>query len=256
MNATHRPPRGALGARYDLEICPAREIAALLAEAGKGPPSAVARLAFLSDSEARLFQKLKSEKRRRDWLAGRLAAKRALARRLADQGARPPLEAIEISNLESGEPSCRLLDHQAVLRGPLSFSISHCEAGGLCAVAQAGTRVGADWETVPAQELPFLHLFAHELETNEALASSAEEQIRLWSLKEAVLKLLGLGLALDPKDIRRRGPGGHDTALELHGPARRRWTQLGSPEIAWEQRREGDAIITVACALEPDAAGG
>lgn len=227
---------------YDLEICPAREIESLLAEAKTSRPADISRRARLGPAETRAFKTLSSEKRRRDWLAGRLAAKRALARRLSG-GAGVPLESLEILSLASGQPCLRA----PAAHPEVSFSISHCEAGGLCAVARGSGPIGADWEIIPGQGLAFLPLFVHETESRAAALASPEDQIRLWTLKEAVLKLLGLGLACDPKDIRRGEPGG-PCPLELHGAARRRWTQLGSPPIAWEQFREGPAIITVACA--------
>ena len=122
----------------------------------------------------------------------------------------------------------------------MAFSLSHCAAGGLCAAAWGPSRIGADWEGVEPREEAVVRLYAHPEEISEALLSSPEEATRLWTLKEAVLKLLGTGLACDPRDVRGL-PG-----LELHGSARGRWEELGRPRIAVEHTRRGTAVVCVA----------
>ncbi|MBI5242037.1 MAG: 4'-phosphopantetheinyl transferase superfamily protein [Elusimicrobia bacterium] len=175
------------------------------------------RAGLLSPAEESLFRGLRSEKRRLDWLAGRGAAKRALARYFREaRESTPDLPAIEISSDAQGAPRCSL-------PGAPSFSISHCAAGGLCAVGRGGRLVGADWEMVVPRCGELARLFARPGELPPGPDDRA--LTRLWAVKEAVLKLLGLGLAAPPRDVEVL------PEIRLHGRARRRWLELGSPEL-------------------------
>lgn len=186
--------------------------------------------AFLSARECKVFKALRTEKRRLDWLAARLAAKRLIARLLGTDSPAPT--AIEVVTRKSGRPALRLP------RGlpPAALSLSHCEAGGLAAAAPAGL-VGADWETVRTLDMRARELFMHPSES----AAAPEAVIGLWTAKEAVLKLLGLGLGAGLRDVRFAAG-----TLSLHGEPLARWTRLGSPRIFIEQRAVGAAILAVA----------
>lgn len=177
------------------------------------------RAGILGRHEVPLYQGLRCEKRRLDWLAGRLAAKRALRRYFCDlQGRSPALTALEISYDSQGAPRC------ALPQAPF-LSISHCAAGGLCAVGLSGRRVGADWEVVVSRGPELTRLFACPGE----LPLGPEDpfaQTRLWALKEAALKLLGLGLAAAPTEVRAQ------PWLGLAGRTRQRWEDLGSPALS------------------------
>ncbi len=87
------------------------------------------------------------------------------------------------------------------------FSITH--AGGLVAVAfTSGGRVGIDLESEP-RALPVLEevldrvLADSERASLDRLAPEArgERLMRLWTMKEAVLKALGTGLGLEPSEV-------------------------------------------------------
>lgn len=189
---------------------------------------------ILSPSEGRAFAALSTPKRRADWLGARLAAKR-LVRRLLGADA-PAHASIEIVSRPSGRPVVRLPGRP---EGTPALSLSHCEEGGLAAAAPAGL-VGADWETVRPLDARARALFAHPSEGAATLESAA--LIALWTVKEAVLKLLGLGLGAGLQDVRRL-PGG---ALSLHGEPSSRWRRLGAPPISLEQRAVGAAVLTIA----------
>ena len=201
-----------------LEDCGAFLIGSSLAhEARALAAQAQQRARLLNPAEEAHYLRLRSDKRRLDWLAGRLAAKRALRRYFRETaGAAPEPASIEIASDAQGAPLC-------ATPGAPFFSISHCGAGGLCAVGLSGRRVGADWELIVPRGRELARLFALPGE----LPPGQDDpffQTRLWAVKEAVLKLLCLGLAAPPQDIQTR------PRLELRGRARRRWQELGSPE--------------------------
>ncbi|OGS39790.1 MAG: hypothetical protein A3J82_02585 [Elusimicrobia bacterium RIFOXYA2_FULL_69_6] len=185
----------------------------------------------MSPAEESLFRGLRSEKRRLDWLAGRCAAKRALSRYFREVlGQSLDLPVVEISSGAQGAPLCSL-------PGAPSFSISHCAAGGFCAAGLGGRLIGADWELVAPRSRELARLFARPGE----LPPDADDlaQTRLWAVKEAVLKLLGLGLAAPPRDVEAV------PALKLHGRALRRWQELGSPELACAAAERDGSVAAV-----------
>jgi 4'-phosphopantetheinyl transferase len=132
-------------------------------------------------------------KRRLDYVAGRVAAKRALAQLGADVPA-----AIEVRpevGLRAGAP--RALGPAGLLAAGLS--ITH-GAGWGCAAAVARGQVGVDLERVEARHPAFLdEAFAEgELERwAAALGADADDPRTVtvaWCAKEALLKRAGVGL--------------------------------------------------------------
>lgn len=194
----------------------------------------LARL-WLTEAERAVRDRFPAQKRRDDWLAGRVAAKRALGQALGlDDGAAGRLT---VANEPSGAPFALHGGHR-LDRG---FSISHCSLGGLAVVAGPGKPVGCDWEPIAERPARVVELFAHESELPGPRDSAAITG--LWVRKEAVLKLLGLGLGVDPREARFPGGAGRPA---LFGAADARWRELGSPRISiFETLRDG-ACLAVA----------
>ena len=98
--------------------------------------------------------------------------------------------ALQVVEGPSGKPELR--------GGEVRFNLAHSEGVGLCAVARV--EVGVDVEVVAGRRLPdwlaIAERFFHADEVS-ALASWVDF-LRVWTLKEAVLKATGLGLATDP----------------------------------------------------------
>jgi phosphopantetheinyl transferase len=209
------PATGSLPAAYRAASCSFTEADAVLARRPVGWP--------LSALETVRFDAFPTAKRRREWLAGRIAAKRLVG------------QDVEIANEPSGKPFCRMPDGSV---GP-EISIAHAAGMALCVLSEAGP-VGVDCEPVAAKTAGTLALVA-TAEEQLSCHASPEAQTRLWCSKEAVLKLLGLGLTCDPTHVRVEAGN-----ASLSGPALDRWKELGEPPIFLTERREARRMIVVA----------
>lgn len=179
-------------------------------------------------------------RRRLDRLAGRLAAKRALAEHFAaEEGWQADPRELEVFNDDAGRPTLRL-PAGAAISAP-SFSIAHCAEGGVAAVAAPGRRVGVDLETVVARPAEVIAFVAAPGEDGSAGPTAPEAQARLWTGKEAALKLLGLGLDADAKAVR---PGPEEVAFA--GRPASAWDALGRPRVRMAYERVAGAMLAVA----------
>ncbi len=180
------------------------------------------------------------ERRRRDRLAGRLAAKRALAAHFsAEFGWDPDARDLEVGNDAEGRPVLRL-PKGAPASAP-SFSIAHCAAGAAAAVGASERRVGVDLELVVPRPAEVIAFVAAPGEERGAPPSDPDAQARLWTGKEAGLKLLGLGLDADARDVREA-----DGELRYAGRPAEAWRALGSPRVRAAFERAGAAMLAVA----------
>jgi phosphopantetheinyl transferase len=161
----------------------------------------------LGRRERALWQALRlPERRRLEWLLGRLAAKDAVRAHVRERLglALSPAE-VEVLPDEHGRPNVHG-DWAAQLPRPPRLSISH-SAGLALAVVAAGAEAGLG---VDVERL------GHLTEAAEAMAFSAEERellaglredpaaewpLRLWCAKEAAAKALGRGLAAGPRAL-------------------------------------------------------
>ena len=178
-------------------------------------------------------------RRRLDRVAGRLAVKRALAAHFLDEhGWAVEAPDLAVFNDEDGRPR---LDMPEGAPAPApSFSISHCAQGGAAAVAAPGRRVGVDIETIvprPAEVIAFV-ASPGELASGP---SDPEAQARLWTGKEATLKMLGLGLDADARAVRPE-----DDGVTLTGTPAKAWIALGSPRVRLDYDGADGARIAVA----------
>ncbi len=202
-----------------------------LVELGAAAPSHVALLpalrALLSAGELRMFESLRFARRRQKWLLGRLAAKRLMQQVLgtapggACAPAPPCLTSIQVGNEPSGAPYVEV-DGQG--RTPWCLSISHRLEHAIAAVAiPPAERLGVDLETIEPrsegwygdyfveQEMADVRDTAMGLERDTAVA-------RIWSAKESVLKLLGVGLRMDTRLIRVGRPAARSSEASDWSP--------------------------------------
>jgi 4'-phosphopantetheinyl transferase len=205
---------------------------------------------FLSPTEQEKLATLRFEKRRREWLLGRWTAKHLL------QAADPAcaglhLQAISIENDPSGAPHASLPGSRP-LEGCLS--ISHRENAAVCAYCpDPSVLIGADLERVEPRSLGFINDYLTAAEAAAAHALEGNESDRwvmvCWSVKEAVLKALRIGLRADTRNIE---------LFSMQPPGANGWGVLdvraslpGANSLrAWWQPCNHD-ILTLAALVEP-----
>lgn len=165
----------------------------------------------LSEREALQYAAFRIEKRRREWLAGRLAAKALLT-----AGGGNPAD-FEISMDKLGRPAC----------GGALVSITHSNGWAAAAMKPGSSFLGLDLEKIEERHRAWYSDYFHP---QELPSPDPSEATRLWTIKEALLKALGLGLMADPLAIRT------DEKIRFTGKALERYRELGSPEFAVETR--------------------
>ncbi|OGR38589.1 MAG: hypothetical protein A2X29_08265 [Elusimicrobia bacterium GWA2_64_40] len=189
-----------------IELWPAAGTSvALLRVDGLAPGTA------LSEREALQYAAFRIEKRRKEWLAGRLAAKALLT-----AGGGNPAD-FEISMDKLGRPSC----------GGALVSITHSNGWAAAAMKPGCSFLGLDLEKIEERHRAWYSDYFHP---QELPRHDPSEATRLWTVKEALLKALGLGLMADPLAIRT------DEKIRFTGKALERYRELGSPEFAVETR--------------------
>lgn len=157
---------------------------------------------FLSQEEKRRLAGLRFEKRRKDWLLGRWAAKSLLVRS-GFHWAAGRMDEFQICNEESGAPFAADL---AGNRLPGCLSISHRAGVAFCAYSPVhGACIGADLELIEPKNDVFFEDYLTPAE-QDLVRSCSEEQrwlaiALIWSAKEAVFKAMGTGLRLDTRKV-------------------------------------------------------
>jgi 4'-phosphopantetheinyl transferase len=185
------------------------------AEGGAGLPSSDAIGPWLSAGEQERLSTFRVDKRRRDWLLGRLNAKALLVAMIETAtGARVEPADIEIARYPSGAPLPRLsvgaTSHGGLVPGaPLPVAVSNTHSSGHALFAAAwtgpttppGFAIGVDLEWVEPRSPGFIHDFLTPAEQRYcAEADGAARDLRanlVWSAKESVLKALQRGLTAD-----------------------------------------------------------
>ena len=148
---------------------------------------------YLSPGEVSHFQKLRHPKRRREWLGGRMAAKKLLEERTGIKK-----DQIELLPNTRGKPEPYYLKK----RLPYELSISH--SGEYAAAAIGKVPLGLDLEKVEPRHPAWLAV-AFRQEELERFPQDIFSHTSLWTAKESVLKALGCGLQADLWDISLSG---------------------------------------------------
>jgi phosphopantetheine--protein transferase-like protein len=190
---------------------------------------------WLSSSEWDMYRSFPAPRRQKDWLAGRLAAKRVLQAALQDAtGKAPELSSICITNHPNGAPRPSLTDWEDYQEEdfPYHLSISHRDGRGFAAASPKDQGpLGADLERIESRAEGFAEEFftCEELDWLETTPPSERNAwiTVLWSTKEAALKALGMGLTVDTRSL--------NIKLErFHKELDRNWLPF---EVGWDTKR-------------------
>ncbi|NMB77164.1 MAG: 4'-phosphopantetheinyl transferase superfamily protein [Myxococcales bacterium] len=152
-----------------------------------------------AESERNAFRSFRSLRRRREWVAGRVAARRLIASVLEE----PPDE-VEIVPSPAGPPRARR--HGSDL--PLTLSLAHGGEWLLCAVRPgvANAPLGVDLEPLVPRRRQALWRALNGQEIERFAAADPDrlplaDLLQVWTIKEAVLKAAGRGLRLSPRRV-------------------------------------------------------
>ena len=152
---------------------------------------AMSSLSALTRRERLDYGQLPHEARRREWLAGRCAAKRAIS---AFRGVGTPLHHIELEPRTDAGPRCLVYDHvERWTLAPLVLSIAHADGVAVAAASSHSSRIGIDVEH--RGEIPPVHQ-RYFLAPSEHAHARRLGVTLIWVLKEALWKALGLSQAL------------------------------------------------------------
>jgi phosphopantetheinyl transferase len=174
---------------------------------------------WLTDAELGELKLRGTDKRVRDRVAGRIAAKRALA---ALTGV-DPLR-IRVWSAESGEPLAEVAGHPGA-----RVSISHKDGRAVAAAVEDGG-IGIDLERVERRDAPFSKTWFDDAERAIIAGDPTRETVG-WAVKEAVLKLVGAGMACSPHDVHLLSIGEGSAEVELRGEVAVRHASRGGGEV-------------------------
>lgn len=208
----------------------------------RGPEkSGVDPALWLAPEEAIELSALRGEKRRREWLAARIALKGLL---LADGVVAAPAAAI-VRKDAAGAPRLVIYEPDTGRYEVHGCSISHSGAWVLCAYAPGRHgRVGVDIERRTWRMIYLRRKYANKADKLLAPADSTAAGTLVWSLKEALSKLVGTGMGCGfPKLVCEETEPGVVRMLDPDGaPHRGRYEWM-------------DRYVIAAVADPPDAAG-
>jgi phosphopantetheinyl transferase len=159
-------------------------------------------ITWLNASEQIQFDRFSFEKRRLEWLAGRVSAKRAfveLYRHTRKEDISPDELVIEATM--SGKPVLHTEKHKEVFKD-VDFSISHSHDKAICLACRS--RCGIDLQYLSNTLFKVKYRFCNDVETAMLFDIDADE-IRhlghLWSAKESIRKCLSVRSLLGFSEI-------------------------------------------------------
>ncbi len=197
-------------------------------------------LGWLTPRERERLEGFRFDKRRRDWLLGRWAAKNAL---LAISGLpKRNIRRFEIASAPNGAPMPKLDGWP--YRVGLSLSHSHDRA--FSAVSRGTTVLGCDIELVEPRSEVFVETYFTESEREHVddVSPSFRDSLvtKIWSAKESTLKAMRTGLQADTRSVEVIDDG--DCAGEGWGIARTVVDNAGEFTCLW--RLDGEFVLSIA----------
>ena len=144
---------------------------------------------FLTEFEFKQYKSFTVEKRAGEWLTGRYAVKK-----VASEFFSLPFKKVQIRNTKSGAPIL-----QARGGNSLTISITHRGDYAAAAISLTGDLIGVDIEKIEPRPQGWTKQY---FDKAELVAEDDAYLTELWAKKEAVLKLLGLGLTVPMTQIK------------------------------------------------------
>ena len=176
--------------------------------------AAEARESLSSDEMAQVLSR-GTPKRQADRMAGQMAARKAV------EGLAEGRE-FAVDRAPSGEPVVEGVEG-------IHVSLTHMDGEAL-AMAVRGARAGIDFEEVSPRSPAFQQDWFTEREA-AAFAGDDRAFTAAWAIKEAVLKALGTGMSITPREVEVVSLHAQDARVLLHGLAGRRHKALGGAPI-------------------------
>ena len=173
---------------------------------------------FLTPLESKEYKHFAVEKRAAEWLAGRYAVKQ-----LASEFFNLPFKKMQIKNAKNGAPVL-----QAEGGNHLTISITHRVDYAAAAISLTGDLIGIDVEKIESRPQNWAEQYFNK---EELIASDDAYLTELWAKKEAVLKLLGIGLTVPTTQIKII-----NNEVQFFGKALDVWALKGSPKISFEMK--------------------
>ena len=208
-----------------------------------GASREAAALDLLDAGERARLRRFRHPRRLREFVLCRAALRAVLCDRLGCRNAE-----LAFAASRHGKPHA-LVDG---IPNPVSFNVSHSEKNGLIALAPAG-RIGVDVEERCTRRDPDgeLRTMFAPLERAELARATGRSKVHLfytlWTMKEALVKALGVGLARDTSAFEIPSPmyrGERSTVFRFPDAPSVRWRleNLGNTRfaaaLAWELRAE------------------
>jgi 4'-phosphopantetheinyl transferase len=178
---------------------------------------------FLSVPELDRLSEMRFPKRRGEWLLGRWTAKNLAVQTLPAIQGRGLLE-FSVLNHPKGAPFFASLEGNRI---PAALSISHRDDRAFCAVCtEPDLLLGVDLERIEPRSDGFVTDYYTENEQDFIRGLSSEGKdtwvTASWSMKESVLKALGLGLRVDTRQVEM----GSFTQVEDFDPSTQNWEEV------------------------------
>ena len=222
---------------------------------------------FLTEWEYSYYNSLKIPKRKMDFLCGRLAGKRAVRRHLLknDYSSKltlkehPAFKDIEIRRTVTGRPIVFIKDDTS-RNGSSEFYVSLSHTQGVAASLVSNKRdskgIGIDIEKIEPRDRSLLNVAFTNQEIQNLEEKSQgngngkillEDIAKYWSIKEAVMKAMGVGVNIDLKDIEVTDTQVYTSSVELKNDALARYDLLKGSDLKVETTKIEDFMISIAC---------
>lgn len=222
---------------------------------------------YLTEWEYSYLNSLKIPKRRTDFLSGRLAGKRAVKRHFSKNcnGNKDAVDSLQFGDIEikrtvTGRPLVFIKDGSRNGSNDYLISLSHTDrvAASIVCNKDECKGIGIDIEKIEKRDNTLLNVAFTEDEiiklkqrsldrTNKTLSLFDYQLNRLWSIKEAVLKSMGVGVNIDLKDVEIVDICSGETSIILKNEAKDRYELLEGQDLKVESYMIDNYMVAISC---------